>query len=129
MNRLISTHLMIHLFWVGVLSLTTLFQSARADDKTTAFFERSIRPFFLTHCTGCHGPDKQESGLRLDSRESMILGGNRGAALVPGNPNNSRILQAIEHRSDLKMPPDKKLSPRDITNLKRWIQLLSLIHI
>ncbi len=123
MNRLISTHLMIHLFWVGVLSLTTLFQSARADEKTTAFFERSIRPVFLTHCTGCHGPDKQESGLRLDSRESMILGGNRGAALVPGNPNNSRILQAIEHRSDLKMPPDKKLSPRDITNLKRWIQL------
>ena len=39
------------------------------------FFEKSIRPALVTHCVACHGAKKQESGLRLDSREAVLRGG------------------------------------------------------
>ena len=38
----------------------------RGDDSALDFFERRVRPLLIKRCSRCHGPQKQESGLRLD---------------------------------------------------------------
>ena len=69
-------------------------------------FETKIRPILAEHCVKCHGPDKQSAGLRLDSREAMLKGGeSEGAAIKPGDPDASPLVQAVRHEGDLKMPP------------------------
>ena len=61
----------------------------------TPSFERDVASLLSTHCHACHGPRKQESGLRLDSRESALKGGDHGPALVPGKASESGIVLAI----------------------------------
>ena len=72
------------------------------------FFEIRIRPVLHDHCAECHGAKKQKGGLRLDSREGMMKGGESGAAVVPGKPEDSLLLKVVRHvDKDFKMPPPK----------------------
>ena len=69
-----------------------------------------IRPILVEKCLNCHGPKKQSSSLRLDSREAILKGGDSGPAAVPSRPDESLMIQAVAHRhEDLKMPPKGKL--------------------
>ncbi|MBS1828238.1 MAG: PSD1 domain-containing protein [Acidobacteria bacterium] len=88
--------------------------------QDTTFFETKVRPVFARQCYSCHGPDKQFSNLRLDSREALLKGGNRGPALQPGN-TNSLLLQAIRHET-IKMPMGTKLKDNEIADITTWIQ-------
>ncbi len=88
-------------------------------------FEAKVRPILADHCIKCHGPDKQSSGLRLDSREAMLKGGEaEGAALKPGDPDASPLVQAVRHAGDLKMPPTPKprLPEADVRELTDWVK-------
>ncbi len=95
-----------------------------ADDVVHAdFFERYVRPVFVSRCLECHGPNTQESGLRVDSREHLLSGGDLGPAIVPGDPAHSRLVHAIRRQDDPAMPPDRELSPGEILAIERWIQM------
>jgi hypothetical protein len=98
---------------------------ARADDSRTAidYFEREVRPILVDHCSQCHGPAKQESDLRLDSRESILKGGLSGAAVVAGDPAKSLLIAAIRHEGDLQMPPKGKLTEAQIAAMTHWVKL------
>jgi cytochrome c553/mono/diheme cytochrome c family protein len=88
------------------------------------FFESAVRPVLVEHCEKCHGPAKQWNGLRTDSREALLRGGDLGPAIVPGKPDDSRLIRAVRHTDDeLQMPPDDKLSERQIADLARWVQM------
>ncbi|MEM7231220.1 MAG: c-type cytochrome domain-containing protein, partial [Planctomycetota bacterium] len=92
-----------------------------ADDARDDF-ETRIRPLLVSRCVKCHGAKKQESGLRLDSRDGWMAGGSRGPAIRPGDSKASLLLRAVHYGDhDLKMPPDGKLSAREITALETWI--------
>ncbi len=82
---------------MAVALLMTAGRSARAGDDPEAFFELKIRPVLAGTCVKCHGPTKASGGLRLDSREAMLKGGEGGPAVVPGDPKSSRLIQAVEH--------------------------------
>ncbi|KAF0178584.1 MAG: hypothetical protein FD161_1889 [Limisphaerales bacterium] len=90
------------------------------------FFERRIRPVLAQHCYECHsaGSKSLKAGLRVDTRDGLRRGGNSGEpAVVPGEPDRSRLLAAIRHTSaDLQMPPKKKLSPQQIADFETWIR-------
>lgn len=87
------------------------------------FFEARIRPLFVKHCVACHGDKKQEGGLRLDSRDGWMLGGDRGAAVIAGSPSKSLLIQAVQYDDlDLQMPPAKKLAVNEIADLEAWVQ-------
>jgi cytochrome c553 len=86
------------------------------------FFEKSVRPLLLAKCVDCHGADKQKGGLRLDSRDAALRGGDSGAAIEPGKPDDSRLIEAISYRTDLKMPPKSKLSDAEIAHLTDWVK-------
>ena len=93
-----------------------------AEPPLDDFFENQIRPLLVRHCIDCHGPKKSESGLRLDSIDAAIKGGDRGPAIVPGVPQESLILKALHHEADLEMPPDEKLPNREIEIFTRWVK-------
>lgn len=98
---------------------------ARADEPTAEqikFFEMKVRPLLVESCLKCHGPDKQESDLRLDSREAALAGGENGPAVVPGQPDESGLVEAINH-DGLEMPPDEKLPEGQIALLTEWVKM------
>ena len=97
--------------------------AARAADRDDiALFENRVRPVLAAHCLKCHGASKQESGLRLDSKSLASKGGDRGPAIVPGDPEHSLLVQAARRSGDLKMPPDESLKPDEVAGLVEWIR-------
>jgi hypothetical protein len=86
------------------------------------FVERRVRPVLVEHCVGCHGPKKQMGGLRLDSPQAMLTGGDSGPALRPGD-DGSLLVRAVRQAGDLKMPPKKKLPPHAIDALAAWVKM------
>ncbi len=94
--------------------------SVRAADDAEAF-ETWVRPLLVENCRKCHGPEKQKGGLRVDSRKSLIEGGENGPAIEPGRPERSLLIQAVRRRGELKMPPNRKLRDDQIAALERWI--------
>ncbi|MAG93436.1 MAG: hypothetical protein CMJ48_06780 [Planctomycetaceae bacterium] len=96
-----------------------------ADDaKRIEFFEKKIRPLLVDRCYECHsGTSKSlEAGLRLDSRAAHLKGGESGAAIVPGRPEDSLLIESIRYESN-EMPPDGKLSDTEIASFGKWIEL------
>ena len=102
-------------------------RSSEDDATELAFFETKIRPILVEHCYKCHsaGAGKSEGGLRLDSRTTIRAGGDRGPAIVPGDPDASLLLTAISHTDlDLRMPPKKERLPESVINdFKSWIRM------
>ena len=91
------------------------------------FFEKRIRPLLADHCYDCHSTKgKQSGGLRLDDREALLKGGKDGAVVVPGDPENSMLMQRVLEKDDIKrrMPKgeDDPLSPEEIADLRAWIK-------
>jgi hypothetical protein len=86
-------------------------------------FRRDVWPILQERCVRCHGPAKQKSSLRLDSRAALLKGGDNGPAIVAGAPEKSYLLELVSARKgDLRMPPDGEgLSAAQIDTLRRWI--------
>lgn len=91
------------------------------DSEALAFFEKEIRPLLVARCQSCHGAEKQEGKLRLTDRGSLLTGGDGGPAIVPGQPETSRLMAAVGYQGELKMPPDGKLPEADLEHLRQWI--------
>jgi hypothetical protein len=93
--------------------------------QAVQFFEAKVRPVLAEHCFKCHGDVKKpKGGLRLDSLEGMLTGGDQGSALVPGQPAKSLLIKAIKYEDqELKMPPSKKLTRDQISDLTEWVKL------
>jgi mono/diheme cytochrome c family protein len=105
--------------------------AAGSDTAPTAaqveFFEKRIRPLLSDHCYDCHSATtKQSGGLRLDDRDALLTGGKDGPAVIPGNPEESLLMQRVLEKDDIKrrMPKgeDNPLSPEEIADLRTWIK-------
>jgi hypothetical protein len=96
--------------------------AADTDSSALDHFERRVRPLLVDNCYNCHSANtKAAGGLRVDDRNGLLVGGNNGKAVVPGKPEESLLIKAVEQHGDLKMPPKKHLSPEQIADLKQWI--------
>ena len=109
-----------------VLFLTglTVLQAAEPTAEDLEFFEKRIRPVLVTHCSECHSSGKKrQGGLLLDSRNGWMLGGDSGAAIVPGEPEKSLLILAVRQTDkDLRMPPKQKLADSQIADLETWVK-------
>jgi mono/diheme cytochrome c family protein len=72
-------------------------------------------------CSQCHSDSVSMSGLRLTAREHLLKGGTRGAAIVPGDAQKSRLYQFVSHAAQPAMPPGKQLAAEEISTLREWI--------
>jgi cytochrome c553/mono/diheme cytochrome c family protein len=88
------------------------------------FFETKIRPLLSERCFSCHSAKakKLKAGLYLDSREALLKGGESGAAIIVGKPDDSPLIQAVRYQS-YEMPPDGKLRDEEIAALETWVEM------
>ncbi len=99
-----------------------------ASDADLAFFEKNIRPVLIKSCYECHSAesDKVKAGLALDARAALLKGGDSGAAVVLGKPEESLLIKSLRHEDpDLQMPPEKhggRLSDAVIANFVEWVK-------
>lgn len=97
---------------------------ATVDPVGLELFEKHVRPTLVEQCIRCHGEKKQQGGLRLDSREGWMEGGDSGAAIVPGQPDESLFVQAVRYtNNDLEMPPKGVLPQATIAAIEQWVRL------
>src|SRR5262245_28390617 len=91
--------------------------------KSPEWFEEKIRPLLAARCFECHTDDKS-GGLRLDSREAMILGGESGSAIEPGTPEESLLIKAVQRAPKVPAMPKKaaKLKQDEIDDLVAWVR-------
>ena len=95
-----------------------------AEAADNGFFEKHVRPLLEQRCIKCHGGVKTNGGLALDNRAGWQKGGENGPAIVPGKPEASLLIEAINYES-LQMPPEEaggKLSNDEIAVLTKWVQ-------
>ncbi len=102
----------------------TAAKPARLDPKGIEFFERKIRPVLVKNCYSCHSGSakKVEAGLVLDTRAGLLQGGQSGPAIMPGDDNDSLLMEAIRYEG-LEMPPTGKLPDEVIADFATWIRL------
>ncbi|HET6424773.1 MAG TPA: PSD1 and planctomycete cytochrome C domain-containing protein, partial [Planctomycetaceae bacterium] len=96
--------------------------SQAADEE---FFEKQVRPLLVKRCYACHAGAKAGGGLSLETAPGWRKGGESGPALVPGKPDESLLIRAIQYR-DLEMPPRDQggqLSADEIAILTRWVTI------
>lgn len=108
-------------FTLALLLLVT-FSSIHHAASPEADFEKVVRPLLVSKCFSCHNDQKQKGDLRLDSLDAMLKGGESGAAIVPGKPEQSLLISAIRHNEQLKMPPKDKLAANEIAALTAWVK-------
>jgi len=87
------------------------------------FFESRVRPMLVQRCIACHGPEKQEAGLRLDSRAGLLKGSETETVVVPGEPDKSKLIAAIRYDGDIQMPPEGKLPEGELATLVAWVRM------
>ena len=80
--------------------------SSRESDQE--FFETKVRPLLAKNCYTCH-TDARAGGLQMDSEDGMKRGSKDGPVLVPGKPDESKLIQAIRYKDRIKMPPSGKI--------------------
>ncbi|WP_146517555.1 PSD1 and planctomycete cytochrome C domain-containing protein [Rubripirellula amarantea] len=96
------------------------------SEQELAFFEKRIRPVLVEKCYSCHSADADslEGDLLVDSRAKIREVGISGAAVVPGDLDNSLLIRAIRFDDDdLQMPPDEKLSDAEIADFEKWVAI------
>ena len=92
-------------------------------DERAEFFEKYIRPMFVQKCAECHTGDTPEGDLRIDSMESLTKGGMSGPSVVVKDVDASLLIQRVTTTDqDLLMPPEDRLSEKEVVSLKKWIE-------
>ncbi|MCI0421302.1 MAG: DUF1549 domain-containing protein, partial [Acidobacteria bacterium] len=124
MSRFLFTFLSFLLLLKFQVAAGFAFQAVPSEptNDNLKFFEEKVRPLLHSHCLTCHSREKKTSGLSLETREEILIGGNRGPAAEPGKPDHSRLFQALTFTGDLKMPPTGQLKPEEIAVFKRWVE-------
>jgi hypothetical protein len=115
-----STNPIIYFTLACALIVTT---ACAQSPQEIEFFETNVRPIFANHCFECHSNTKAFNGLSVDSRESILRGGDSGPAITPNNPDKSLLYQALLHQGDLKMPPETELKAEEKASIRHWIQI------
>ena len=106
-----------------VLLSVSLVSAADTGNASSEFFETRVRPVLANRCYLCHSSTPM-GGLAVNSRAALLKGGNTGPAIVPGNPDESLLVQAVRHTGGkLQMPLQQaKLSDKEINDLASWVK-------
>src|SRR4051794_33287200 len=109
-----------HLLLLSLVLSTVVPSVCHAANSTGQDTERAMR-LLHANCFSCHNAEKHKGGLDLTERAAALKGGDDGAVVVPGKPNESRLLKALLPEADPHMPPKKQLSVNQIELVRRWI--------
>ena len=97
--------------------------AAGPDPHAAELFEKHVRPVLVERCQKCHGAEKQKGGLHSTAPRRSRHGGESGVVIVPGQPDASPLVRAINYADEPQMPPDGKLSGEQIALVTEWVKL------
>ena len=118
------TRLSVLAFVIGSAVASPLFAQAPFPPAAprTVDYDADVRPILAQNCYSCHGPEAQQSGLRLDLRQNALRGGDYGPVITAGNSAESRLIKRLVNGDGgLQMPPTGPLSAEEIGILRAWI--------
>jgi mono/diheme cytochrome c family protein len=105
----------------SILASLVLISHAAGKNGKLTFFESKIAPILEANCLECHNSNISKSDLSLTSLKEALAGGKEGAALIPSNPDESRLIQYITG-PDPDMPKKKEaLSKDEVELIRKWI--------
>ena len=80
-------------------------------------YTETIGPLLQARCGSCHGQNGIQ-GLNLTTYEEALKGGNDGPVIIPGDPENSLLVQ----KQSGDMPHFGQLTPEELDLVIQWIQ-------
>ncbi len=86
------------------------------------FFELRVRPVLAGICAHCHGSQKQEANVRVDSLAALLGRVGSRRVIEPGDPNRSLLIRVVRQTGKVKMPPGGRLPEQSIAALERWVE-------
>lgn len=93
-----------------------------ADRRATMLFVRRANPIFQAKCASCHGAEKADGGYSLADGASVLKGGGRGPAVVPGDADASLLFQVASGAAEFHKPHDGDGLPADeVEAIREWI--------
>lgn len=103
-----------------VIQLCNFIPGSFADEVD---YQKTVAPILQKHCAGCHNDQDREGEFSLQSLRALKLGGTKGSVISAGKPDESKLLQLVEHRAEPHMPPkeEPQLSAAQISLLRQWI--------
>jgi hypothetical protein len=106
----------------ALLATALIGNSLSAQERSGVDYE-SVRPILAARCYECHGASRQQSGLRLDDRESVLVGGRNGPAVVIGRSADSLLIRRVTGADGLERMPRNRdpLTAAEIQTLRDWI--------
>jgi hypothetical protein len=86
-------------------------------------YARDIKPFLAKYCLECHSADTTKGELNLETYKDLLKGGKKGVDVVPGKPDESRLVTLVEKKEKPEMPPKKakQPTPAEAAVLRAWI--------
>ena len=113
---------------IGAILIALPLRAADAPSRERIeFFESKIRPVLVDKCYSCHSEQsrKLKGELKVDSAAALLKGGESGSpSVVPGHPEQSKLIEAITYRNEeLQMPPKEKLPAEVIANFEAWVKM------
>ena len=109
---------------LGLVALVVSKPLTAAEPAGLEFFEQKIRPLLAERCHGCHSSQTPEpkGGLRVDTRDGLLKGGDSGPAIVPGKPQRSLLIAAVRHQDRVMPPKGPPLTESQIADLVAWVE-------
>ena len=95
--------------------------ASKITPEQEQFFETKVRPLLAKNCYSCH-TRTASGGLRLDSREAVLKGGKDGVVVVPGHPESSLLISALNYKAAIQMPPSGQLKAEEVAVVEEWIK-------
>jgi len=108
------------IFLLAVLTVPAV--AGERPDRGARFFDNRVAPILSRRCLGCHNEELKNGNISFLDRDSLLHGGSRGPAIVPGNPQQSFLIVALRHDGDIQMPPGPPLPAKEIGILTEWIK-------
>jgi len=113
----------LRVLWIPMVLAASPFAIADDAKSMSPDFNTQVAPIFKKYCNGCHNADEKEGGLILESFDSVLQGGKRGAIIVPNKSDLSRLVLSVEKKVKPVMPPEGNEGPKsdEIAILRAWI--------
>src|SRR5437868_7155815 len=110
-----------------IAAMSVCVSAADLTPQQIEFFEKRVRPVLVKNCYPCHSSASKSpmGGLRVDTRESLLRGGDKGPVVEPGDAGHSCLIQAVSYSGDLKTPPSGRLPDEQSADLQAWIQMVA----
>jgi mono/diheme cytochrome c family protein len=124
MKRVASFLSVLLLPWVGFAKLTPEQLKQLPPPATHQInFKNEIKPIFEASCVRCHGRGRTKGGFQLDTRETLLKGGDSGAAIIPGKSVDSYLIALIAGVDPDSVMPKKgtKLTSDQVGVVRAWI--------